>query len=182
VDHALAGCANGAVIVAHDVPVGLIGEDDINAYRPENNSRIVFAVYTNLVPRRMQMFWNSPEIPIEPTKIFPDYQMRYLNRSWWPVERDDGALFTQFTNVIQAVRVDHNWTNYFELVRDGLTSTSNRVREDSFWDMGVLCFYGTHAQRAIILADPLVDDVFKGLINTPGWGKPELEEVKEEQK
>ena len=102
--------------------------------------------------------------------------MRSFNRSWWPVERDDGVLFTQFTNIIQAVRVDRNWTNYFELVRDGLISTSDRVREDSFWDMGVLCFYGTHAQRAIILADPLVDSRLKDLLNTPDWGMPHLEE------
>ena len=91
------------------------------------------------------------------------------------ITHDDGVLFTQFTNIVQAVRFDRNWTNYFHLVRDGATFTSDRVREDSFWDMGILSFYGTHAQRAIILADPLVDDVFKTLINTPGWGKPELE-------
>ena len=176
VDYAVAGCTNDAVVVVHDVPFGLIGKDGINVYRPKSNNWIVFAAYTNVFRHNMRMFWNSQEIPIQPRKIYSDYQMDFLNRSWWPVERDDVVLFTQFTNIIQAVRVDRNWTNYFELVRDGLTSTSDRVREDSFWDMGVLCFYGTHAQRAIILADPLVDPVFKNLINTPGWGDPNLEE------
>jgi len=42
VDHAVVGCTNGAVIVVHDVPVGLLEEDDINAYRPENDSRIEY--------------------------------------------------------------------------------------------------------------------------------------------
>ena len=34
----------------------------------------------------------------------------FLNRSWWYLERDDGLLLTQFTNVLQAVRFDRNWT------------------------------------------------------------------------
>jgi len=149
---------------------------DVNDYRPANNQRIVFATGSNGYNHRTRMFWNSPAPPIQPFDSSRKYQLGWLSREWWPVERDDGVLFTQFTNIIQAVRVDHNWTNYFELVRDGATSTSNRVKEDSYWDMGILAFWGTPAQRAIILADPLVDPVFKALINTPGWGAPELEE------
>jgi len=86
-------------------------------------------------------------------------------------------FFTQFTNIIQEVRVNRNWTNYFELVRDGLTSMSDRVREDSHWDMATLVYYSTYAQRALLLADPLLDSAFKNLlINEPDYGFPELEE------
>ena len=178
VDHAVLGCTNGAVVVVHDSHIGLTrgNNRDANDYKPANNQRIVFAVGSNISDHYTRMRWHLPLNPIQPFDSSRRYQLSYLNRSAWPVERDDGVLFTQFTNIIQAVRVDHNWTNYFHLVRDGLTSTSNRVREDSYWDMGILAFWGTPEQRAIILADPLVDPVFKTLINTPGWGAPELEE------
>ena len=102
VDHALAGCTNGAVIVVHENPeLFEFGQGDINNYKPTNNNRIVFSVFTNYYYRE-RMYWNSPEIPVKPGRIFPDYQLILLSRSWWPVERDDGVLFTQFTNIIQA--------------------------------------------------------------------------------
>ena len=177
VDHALAGCTNGAIIMVHENPAYFeFGQGDINDYKPTNNNQIVFAVYTNYYYRE-RMYWNSPEIPVKPLKVYSDYQLILLSRSWWPVERDDGVLFTQFTNIIQAVRVDHNWTNYYHLVRDGLTSTSNRVQEDSHWDMSTLVYYSTYAQRPILLADPLLDSAFKDLlINEPDYGFPDLEE------
>jgi hypothetical protein len=102
--------------------------------------------------------------------------LRYLNRSWWHVERDDGLLTTQFTNVLQAVRFDRNWTNYFHLCRDGEYSASNRVREDSAGDMRDVAFYATHAQRSFILADPLVKPNHKALLAFPEWGLPDFEE------
>ena len=115
------------------------------------------------------MFWNSQEIPIPPQRVLPQYEMLYYNRSWWYPERDDGVLFTQFTNVIQAVRFDRNWTNFFYLCRDGANSSSNRVREDSFWDMRDLAMFSTPERMQIILDDPLVDIKHKTLLLKEGW-------------
>ena len=98
----------------------------------------------------------------------------YLNRSWWYVDRDEGVLFNQFTNVLQAVRFDRNWTNYYSLCRDGASSTSNRVREDSFWDMRFLAVVATDERMQIMLADPLVDPKHKQCLLNEGWrAKPD---------
>ena len=175
VDHALVGCTNGAVIVVHEGCDEPPGSGDKNAYMPTNNSRIVFAVYTNDYGGGGWMYWNSPEYPRTPESIRPQLEMRFLNRSWWPVERDDGVLFTQFTNVLQAVRFDRNWTNYFELCRDGANSSSNRVREDSHWDLRRLAMFSTDEQMQFILNDPLVDQSHKDCLLTPTWrGRPDL--------
>jgi len=91
----------------------------MNDYLPTNQSRIVFAVYTNDFPHGYRRYyWGSPNTP-PPRKVLEHYELRNLNRSGWYPERDDGVLFTQFTNVIQAVRFERNWTNFFY----GSTST-----------------------------------------------------------
>jgi len=164
IDHALVGCTNGAVIVVHD------GYDNgresvwpgMEAYFPTNLGRIVFAAHTNQYDFGWsQMFWNHAEIPVAPLHIHERLSLNYLNRSWWYVDRDDGLLFTQFTNVLQAVRFDRNWTNYFYLCRDGANSPSDRVREDSFRNLRSLTGQATAEQAQFILADPLVDQKHK---------------------
>jgi len=164
IDHALVGCTNGAVIVVYD------GYDEgresvwpgMEAYFPTNLGRIVFAAHTNVYNGGWgRMFWNHAEIPREPWEILERPSLSYLNRSWWYVDRDDGLLFTQFTNVLQAVRFDRNWTNYLHLCRDGANSPSNRVREDSFWDLRSLVGQTTETQMQFILADPLIDQKHK---------------------
>ena len=115
------------------------------------------------------MYWNSPVTPRVPKYVLPQYELHYYNRSWWYPERDDGVLFTQFTNVLQAVRFDRNWTNFFYLCRDGATSPSNRVREDSFWDMRHLAAFSTDERAQFILDDPLVDPKHKKCLLTDRW-------------
>ena len=67
-----------------------------------------------------------------------------------------------FNNVIQAVRVERNWTNYFYLCRDGTYSTSARVRKDSYDDLRALvCNATTIEQLKFIKNDPLVDEEIK---------------------
>ena len=166
VDHALVGCTNGASILVHEtkhaVPTWPDWEiKNKNDFMPTNHSRIVFAVYTNDFGTGNRMYWNSPVIPRQPYSVLKNYEMRWLNRSWWYFEHDDGVLFTQFTNVIQAVRFDRNWTNYFHLCRDGATSKSVRVQEDSFWDLRYLCILATPERGQYMLADPLVDSRHK---------------------
>ena len=162
VDHALVGCTNGASLViyrqTYDYSKAL-PEFIHDNYPPANQTQIVFAAYTNLY------FYKDGEIVWSPKKWEPEQKkhlaLRSLNRSWWPLERDNGMLFTQFTNVIQAVRIEPNWTNYFHLVRDGANSISNRVQEDSFYDLRSLFTHSTDEQIQIILDDPLVDPKHK---------------------
>jgi len=140
-------------------------------YMPTNHSRIVFSVYTNDYGSGNLMYWRSPVIPFPPGRVLPHYEMRWLNRSWWYPEHDDGVLFTQFTNIIQAVRFDRNWTNYFELCRDGANSPSVRVQEDSFWDMRFLIIGATEERVQIILNEPLVDSRHKTPYLMEVWDK-----------
>jgi len=76
-------------------------------------------------------------------------------------------LFTQFTNVLQAVRIEPNWTNYYNVLRDGLSSTSNRVREDSFNDLWRVINISRYWkwQTEIIKPDPLIWPELKEIYN-----------------
>ena len=94
-------------------------------------------------------------------KTYDNYQLYYLNRTWWYPERDGGVFFEHFTNVLQAIRFDRNWTNYYHLVRDAKNSTSTRVREDSFWELWSIARMATDERMQYILDDPLADPVFK---------------------
>jgi hypothetical protein len=184
VDHALVGCTNGAAIKMHAgwdyyeggatweeiVPNGaweatMLGHRK-SFYFPTNQGRIVFAACTNYSTNvtLWEMFWDHAEVPKDPIYNMNFNGLRYINRSWWYTDRDDGVLLTQFTNVLQAVRFDRNWTNYLHLCRDGANSASNRVREDSFEDLRRLCGQATEEQKQFILDDPLIDQQHKDLL------------------
>jgi len=182
VDHAVIGCTNGQSMVVYEFPYSWNSNyRELNNYIPSNNSRIVFAVYTNAVKTLMdaEMYEPSPD-GIVYYEQSP--QLIYYNRSWWNFNRDDSVLFTQFTNVIQAVRVERNWTNYFHLCRDGANSTSNRVREDSWWDLIKLGHTTTDEQAQLILDDPLVGEMQKNWIRAlHRWGRQIPDEYWEPQ-
>ena len=63
VDHAIVGCTNGASIVVYDgreVDGGRDSGGTRDDYLPSNNSRIVFAVYTNDYNLRpWRLYWDS---------------------------------------------------------------------------------------------------------------------------
>ena len=150
VEHALVGCTNEVTVTVYVYPF-LVEEFKAFPYEtwmPKQNSRIVFAAKRG--GNHYFQFKNTPQF----------YDI-YANRSWWPVERDNGVLLTQFTNVLHAVRIEPNWTNYFYLCRDGAASPSNRVREDSYMDMRRLVVEATDEQKQFIFADPLVDPEHK---------------------
>ena len=193
IDHALVGCTNGAIIQVHGewhgmkifeyywrggqgiaMKQGLFAP--LALFFPTNQSQIVFTARTNELDA---VFWNEhcDQIgnPIDPNYDRKYLSLNYLNRSWWYVDRDDGILTAQFTNILQAVRVESDWANYFHLCRDGAFSMSDRVKEDSFWDMRDVARYATLVQIPLILADPLVDPKLKDLLNTSGWNNPNLE-------
>ena len=174
VNHAILGCTNGAnlKIYAYNKHGELYDAWRLSYFLPTNQSQIVFAAYTNVYHGGYaQMFWGQTEVPKEELYfIRKELSIKHLNRSWWYADRDDGLLLAQFTNILQTVRFNNNWTNFFYLCRDGANSPSNRVREDSFKDLGFLTFLSTPEQFQFILADPLVDQKHKD------WrlSKPEL--------
>jgi len=188
IDLALVGCTNGTTFKVWENPKYLNIDSiftckrDFKDYIPTNNSRIVFATYTNTTPRVVNDSFEDEilidgelipiHIPPHPlwTGFYEHYpQIIYYNRSWWYADRDDGVLFTQFTNVIQNVRIERNWTNYFHLCRDGATSTSNRVREDSYHDLGHLAVRATDEKMQLMLDDPLVHQDIKRALLVPNW-------------
>jgi len=174
VDHALVGCTNGQSVMMYtqnDIFLeAFFGGrfHDRDRDWPTNQSRIVFSVFTNDYRGSFdRIYWSHPQIPHKPEYVLDQNTLRYLNRSWWYPERDDGVLFTQFTNVLQTVRFDRNWTNFFYLCRDSANSPSNRVREDSFWDLHFLCSGATNEQEQFIRNDPLVDPKHKAMMLDP---------------
>ena len=161
IDHAVLGCTNGAAIVVYcSVEEQEVIDDYLLPYFPTNLSRIVFAARTNEY-EWSRMFWDQTQIPEKPWHIRKKLTLEYLNRSWWYADRDDGELFKQFTNALQVVRFDRSWTNFVYLCRDNANSPSNRVREDLFWDLRIICIQANNEQRQFLLDDPLIDPKHK---------------------
>jgi len=173
VDDALVGCTNGQPIKVrvNYTDIWNVHDTKISDYLPTNDSRIVFAVSTNKYDKiQGVMYWNRPALYFPPPdKVYTEYQLYGLNRSWWHPERDDGELFNHFTNLIHVLRVEPNWTNYYHLVRDATNSPSARVREDSFWAMRRLALFATDEEKQFMLDDPLVDPKHKECLLVPGW-------------
>ena len=173
VDISLIGCTNGAVYTVYKgsgYRDSFKGVGDMDAYMPTNNSRIVFAARTNEFSVVMDHnYFNTTGFPHPPSSILPRYELRYLNRSWWYPERDDGLLFSQFTNLIQTARINRDWTNYFYICRDGAFSESNRVREDAFYDMGTIIYNATDEQRIWLLKDIHLGEQDRALLLRDDW-------------
>ena len=162
IDYALLGCTNNATIKLYSGAIGYDEPEDwlLDEYFPTNMSRIVFAARTN-VYEWSRMFWDQTQIPEKPTYIYKKLSIEQLNRSWWYTDRDNGELLIQFTNVLQTVRFDRSWTNFVYLCRDNANSPSNRVREDLFWDLRIICIQANNEQRQFLLDDPLIDPKHK---------------------
>ena len=182
VDTPVAGCTNGDIYTVYKAKdEKMRGVGDMDAYMPTNNSRIVFAVHTNVFETRMDQYYFTTTGFLEPPiSVLPRYELRYLNRSWWYPERDDGLLFTQFTNIIQTARVNRDWTNYFYLCRDGALSASNRVREDAFYDMNRIIRSATDEQKAWLLEEPL-DDYHRALLSRNNWSYADIEKMQQQK-
>ena len=86
----------------------------------------------------------------------PDYRWWYEDRSWWYANRDDGLMLEQYTNIVQNLRIERNWTNYVHLCRDGMFKDSIRIKEDSYYDMREFARRCTDEQAHYVEADPLV--------------------------
>ena len=128
-------------------------------YYPTNLSRIVFNVYSNeyySFPHRL--FPKQEDISEEDMRITettPYYEFFNTTRSWWYLDYQGGEPYTYWTNAVQVIRLEPNWTNCYELCRNAASSTSCRVKEDTFEDMKSLIQVSTPEQRQMMLDDPL---------------------------
>jgi len=179
VDIPLVGCTNGQpVTIVHgstDDPELLLQwyaevgrtPPDSSQWTPTNQARIVFCVSSNNVSRDAWFDWSGDYEIDDFTWVTSYYWLREDKRSWWYADRDNGLVLEQFTNVVQAVRLDRNWTNYFHLTRDGMYKDSIRIKEDSFYDMEGIVRSATTNQAYLIYNDPLVLPEHKALF--PLW-------------
>ena len=163
VDHALAGCTNAQNVVIRK-HFGVEHVELNEGLFPTNASKIVFSAlaHENIIPLKYDMS-DIVSVPSSTTTNAPFYWLQYDTRQWWHLDRDDGLLLQQFTNVLQAVRHDQNWENYYHLCRDGLLSPSDRVKEDSFNDLWCLLLNTSDQQAKTIVSE--------------AWMWPELKDV-----
>ena len=162
VETALLGCTNGQTIV-----VGILtSEMDGFHILPTNNTHIVFSAFTNQYTDVISGYidWSAAPQTNERTQVFTNYLLEYSPRSFWHTDEDNGLVTEQFTNVLQAVRFERNWTNYYHLCRDGVNSPSVRVREDSFYDLAGLIKFADTNQAHFIYNDPLVSPEHKAYL------------------
>ena len=180
VDQAFAGCTNNQTIVIEKLrDIRLLEHPDFFEYEhlfPTNSGKIVFSAmvldkegyrYNNYF--MADLFYPYPDNYLAAPTNGSVYGFAYDKRQWWYADRDDGVLLTQLTNIMQHVRIEPNMTNFYHLVRDGLSSTSSRVREDSHNDLwNFIDFsYPRPDRREFIENDPLLPPEFKAILYRP---------------
>ena len=167
VDTPLFGCTNQQ-LVAVNVHASYFGYGEYE-YLPTNGQRIVFLVHTNLYYSMNVGDWN---IDIEQRQReggkddfeTSDFRLEHATRSWFEPDLDDGLVFTHLTNVVHTMRTERNWTNYYEVVRSGVISPSERVSKDSRSDLLDLIQFADPAQLLLMKNDPLFPVELKDLL------------------
>ena len=185
VTHAIYGCTNNQEILIRkqDPSTNIYGVkleipneyDPLFEYYPTNHSRIVFVGVssdTRRVIRWTAKDWKLPPLPeiiISTSTNKPCFLPGVFTRSWWYEDYQDGLLTTHFTNLVHAARVEHNWTNYYHIVRDAVpTPASPRIWQDSFWDVWQLMSSATQSQFDFMLNDPLFPNELRESQNNLG--------------
>ena len=162
VDQAFWGCANGQVlkIFEHKEKEFLGVNNQMVDNHPTNHAHIAFAVTTNFyetlgIGNLSAYDWNTDvsQLTVEYTR--PMFILNQGTRSWWYVDYQDGHPLTYFTNVVRTMRMERNWTNYYEVCRNGASINSHRVKEDSFNNLRRLVIHGTDEQLEFMNNDPL---------------------------
>ena len=127
VEQALFGCTNQQNVAVRNNRDML---SDRMATPLPKDGRIVFLVYTNAFNINLAGDWRigaeDPDWgPTDEMLEDPDLFKFYDNNgSCFPPDIDGGLVFTHVTNVIRVARTERNWTNYYEVVRSGVTSPS----------------------------------------------------------
>ena len=165
VDTPLLNCTNQQPVIVRGINNSLADENFI----PEGVGGSVFIAFTNLYGIASAGDWNLDveQMWREDWTIddpIPGMFQMHGDYSWFPVNTDNGLLFTHLTNVIHTLRTERNWTNYYEVVRNGVTSTSERVSNDSKHDLRELIKYADPAQLLFMKNDPLFPVGLKDLL------------------
>ena len=92
------------------------------------------------------------------------WKFEHEERGWFPVNADDGLVLEYMTNVIQTVRTERNWTNFYYVTRSAVTSASERVSNDSKHDLRSLIQFADPAQLLFMKNDPLFPVELKDLL------------------
>ena len=163
VNQAFWGCTNGQILtVVEWNPKTILSasHQEVDLY-PSNHARIVFAVSTN----HYNTFghdgngdpcdWNNEAHTFPISNIRPLFVLDQMTRSWWHEDYQGGHLTTYLTNVFRTIHTHRNWTNYYETCRNGASINSNRVKEDSFYDLRDLITRGTDEQLEFMDNDSL---------------------------
>jgi len=161
IDHAFWGCTNGQILHVGEIEkkTRISASNQVVDLYPTNHARIVFAVSTNIVylyPNELDVFnWNHEAhlFPIEETA--PLFVLNRFTRAWWYEDYQGGHLTTYLTNAFHTMHTHRNWTNYYEVCRNGASINSNRVKEDSFFDLRSLITRGTDEEIEFMDNDPL---------------------------
>jgi len=170
IETAFIGCTNGQIIRMYR----WVSDNEKNT--PVANSNFVFAATTNHTYYSDGAWdWNIPhelikEYPYDTEDCVPDdykplYMLKDSRRSWWYPNDPEGQLLTQhLTNAIHLLRMERNWTNYYHLVRDGFSSTSQRIKEDVEWDLRFLIRSSPTDELNFMNNDPLFPPSLKSYL------------------
>ena len=158
--HAMVGCTNGQLFTFwQDV-------DDLES-EPPLQAQIVFAVATNeyhFPLGDLHNFYNDIRDGI-PRTTQKNPRLVGYPRSWFYVDADNGEQYLYFTNTLQNIRIQKNWTNYYEICRSGILSQSPRIKEDFCFSMDLLIDDSRRTHLQYFLNDPLLDVRVKNYIN-----------------
>jgi len=159
VDQAFWGCSNGQILkIYEDERKGFLDTNNqmVDNY-PTNHAQFVFVAATNLYETLdLRVYdWNTDVSQLTINRKCPMHVLNQCTRSWWYVDYQDGYPFIYFTNVVHTMRTQRNWTNYYEICRSGASIGSNRVKEDSFYDLRFLIGHATDEQLDFMNNDSL---------------------------
>ena len=154
------GCTNGQLFTFWQ------NVEELERY-PTNQSEIVFAVATNeyyFPLGNFHYFYNDIRDGI-PRTTQKNPRLVCYNRGWFYVDADNGEQYLYFTNTLQNIRIQKNWTNYYEICRSGILSQSPRIKEDYCFSLDSLIYRGTALEMQWMLDDPVLDVRVKNYIN-----------------
>ena len=99
--------------------------------------------------------WNQPPQPDIIISSEKPVKMGFTG-SWWYEDYDNGIPYAHFTNLVRAARVERNWTNFYHIVRDSMTTTASPM---TWWsshaDINNLLDKSTKKQFEFMENDPL---------------------------
>ena len=160
ITHAMVGCTNGQLFTFwQDV--------DKPERFPANQSQIVFMTSTNeyyFPLRDLHYFHTDIQDGISHT-VWKQPRLGCNDREWFDVDADNGEQYLYFTNLLQNIRIQKNWTNYYEICRSALQAQSPRVKDDFALSLRFLIDESNDMTLQWMLNDPLLDIRVKNYIN-----------------